>query len=52
MMNFDVDALLKSLPTMGWGMLGIFMVIGIIMLIIWILGKVFPVRKEDNKENK
>ncbi|MBQ6052480.1 MAG: hypothetical protein IJL30_04225 [Clostridia bacterium] len=49
-MIFDVDALLNSLPTMGWGMLGIFMVIGIIMLIIWILGKIFPVKKEDNKD--
>ncbi len=47
---FNVDALLKSLPIMGLGMLGIFIVIGLIMLIIWILGKAFPVKK-DTQDN-
>ena len=47
---FNVDALLESLPIMGLGMLGIFIVIGIIMLIIWILGKAFPAHK-DNKQD-
>lgn len=43
---FNFDALLNSLPIMGLGMLGIFIVIGLIMLIIWILGKAFPEKKE------
>ncbi len=47
---FNFDALLNSLPIMGLGMLGIFIVIGLIMLIIWILGKAFPEKKkkQDN----
>ena len=45
---FDFKALLESLTIMGLGMLGIFIVIGIIMGIIWILGKVFT-EKKDNK---
>lgn len=42
---FDFDALLQSLPIMGFGMLGIFLVIGIIMGIIWILGQIFTDKK-------
>jgi Na+-transporting methylmalonyl-CoA/oxaloacetate decarboxylase gamma subunit len=49
---FNVDALLDSLPIMGLGMLGIFIVIGIIMGIIWILSKVFPVKQNETKESK
>lgn len=45
---FNFGALVASLPIMGLGMLGIFIVIGIIMGIIWVLGKVFT-EKKDNK---
>ena len=45
---FNLDALVESLPIMGLGMLGIFIVIGLIIGIIWVLGKVFT-EKKDNK---
>lgn len=45
-MSFDINALIESLRIMGLGMLGIFIVIGLIMLVIWILGKVFSEKKE------
>ena len=43
---FNFKALLDSLPIMGLGMLGIFIVIGLIMAIIWILGKAFSEKKD------
>jgi len=46
-MNFNVDALIESLKIMGLGMLGIFIVIGLIMLIIWLLGKIFSGKKSS-----
>ena len=36
-----------TVPIMGKGMLGIFIVIGLIMAIIWILGKVFSEKKDN-----
>ncbi len=36
-MNINVDAFLKTLPIMGMGMLGIFIVTGVIILLIIIL---------------
>lgn len=36
-----------SLRVMGFGMLGIFFIIGIIVLLTWVLQKLFPVKKED-----
>ena len=47
---FDIDALLKSLPIMGWGMFGIFMVIGVIMICVAVLTKVFPPESEKEKD--
>ena len=44
---FNFEALVDSLPIMGLGMLGIFIVIGLIMAIIWILGKVFSEKKDN-----
>lgn len=43
-MNFD--AFMISLPIMGKGMLGIFVVIGAIALIVGALGKTFPDKKD------
>ena len=37
--NIDLPNLLESLPIIGWGMLGIFVVIGVILLITVILNK-------------
>lgn len=37
-----------SLRIMGFGMLGIFCIIGIIILMTWILQKLFPVKKEED----
>ena len=42
---FDVSALLESFSIMGLGMAGIFIVIGVIMLAIVVLNKVFPEKK-------
>ncbi len=36
----------QSLRVMGLGMLGIFCIIGIIILMTWILQKLFPVKAE------
>lgn len=38
-MNFDIEAFLSTLPVMGKGMLGIFLVTGIIILSMYILSK-------------
>ena len=37
-MNIDVMAFTESLPIMGWGMLGIFVVTGVIIGVIYLLG--------------
>ncbi len=42
----DFNAFLISLPIMGKGMLGIFVVIGVIALIVAALAKAFPVKKD------
>ncbi len=44
--NFNLPNLLESLPVIGWGMLGIFVVIGIIMVITIALNKI----TENNEE--
>ena len=36
-----VDLLLNVLPIMGWGMLGIFIVTGIIIAVVTLLNKCF-----------
>ena len=46
--KIDVTQNLRdSLRVMGFGMLGIFFIIGIIVLLTWVLQKLFPVKKED-----
>ena len=42
---FNVQALLESLPMMGYGMLGIFIAIFAIILTVAGLGKIFPAKK-------
>ena len=42
---FDVQALLDSLPMMGYGMLGIFIAVAAIILTVVVLGKMFPGKK-------
>lgn len=46
--KFDADAFMKSLPTMGLGMLGIFIVTGVIVLTIGALNFFTNPRKKDN----
>ena len=46
--KFDTDAFMKSLPTMGLGMLGIFIVTGVIVLTIGALNFFTKPRKKDN----
>lgn len=45
----NIDNFLQSLPIMGKGMIGIFIVIGVIMVIVVILGKLFPDKDDDKK---
>ena len=42
---FNVQALLESLAMMGYGMLGIFIAVAVIILTVVVLGKIFPVKK-------
>ncbi|HAG57554.1 MAG: oxaloacetate decarboxylase [Oscillospiraceae bacterium] len=42
---FNLQALLESLPMMGYGMLGIFIAVAVIILAVIILGKIFPAKK-------
>jgi Mg2+/Co2+ transporter CorB len=42
---FDLQALLDSLPMMGYGMLGIFIAVAVIILVVVALCKIFPVKK-------
>lgn len=46
-LSFSPDAFLKSLPMMGKGMLGIFIVIIVIYLVILLFNRVFKPRKKD-----
>jgi len=46
-MNFQL--FLESLPIMGYGMLGIFVVIFVIFGAMKILTKAFPPKKDENK---
>ena len=46
-MNFNIDAFLNSLPMMGKGMLGIFVVTIAIILMIALLNKVTAAKSEE-----
>ncbi len=50
-MNINVDAFLETLPIMGKGMLGIFLVTLTIVISIVILNKVTNINKKDNDDN-
>ncbi len=41
MTNFDI-----ALKIMGLGMLGIFLIVGIIILLTWLLQKLFPAKEK------
>ena len=45
-MFISIEKFLASLPIMGFGMLGIFIVIGVIMVCVAILTKIFPAKKD------
>ena len=47
----DFDAMLKTLPMMVSGMVGIFISIGIIMFGIWVMGSL-SAKKSKKDENK
>ncbi len=53
-MNFDVKAMLDTLPLMGKGMLGIFIVTAIIVASIWVLNKVTSLgeKKKDAEQSE
>ncbi len=44
-LGLKVDEMVDSLDIMGLGMIGIFMSIGLIMFVIWLLNKIFPGKK-------
>ena len=46
-MNLNIDAFLNSLPMMGKGMLGIFVVTIVIILMIALLNKVTAAKSEE-----
>ena len=43
--GINPEAFMDSLPTMGLGMLGIFIVTGIIILVVTLLTKIFTPKK-------
>lgn len=44
-----LDTFLASLPIMGWGMLGIFIVTIVITMVIYLLCKLFPDKSEKGQ---
>ncbi len=54
-LEINFQRFLESLPYVGYGMLGIFLVIGVIILVMTLMIKVensIKAKKEQNKENK
>ncbi len=54
-LEFNVQRFLGSLPYVCYGMLGIFLVIGVIILVMTLMIKVensIKAKKEQNKESK
>lgn len=49
-MHLDLNTLLESLPIMGYGLGGIFIVIIVLIIILVLLNKIFPGSKDDGKE--
>ena len=50
-MNFEPMNFVKNLPYMGWGMLGILIVMGIIIVVTVVLEKVTS-KKEEKKDEQ
>ena len=44
------EAIMKGLEIMGYGMAGIFVAVGIIMVFVWGLGLLDKVSKKEEKE--
>lgn len=42
----------ETLPTMVFGMIGIFIVIGVIILVTYLLNKAFSKKKKDDSDKK
>lgn len=42
----------ETLPTMVFGMIGIFIVIGVIILVTYLLNKIFSRKKKDDSDKK
>ena len=51
-MNFNPANFVSSLPYMGWGMLGILIVMGIIIIVTMILEKITSGKSEEKKDEK
>ena len=47
MLSFDMAEFLQSLEIMGYGMLGIFIVVAVIFAAMKLLTKFFPAKKDD-----
>lgn len=50
-MHIDVTAFLNSLPIMGKGMLGIFVVTLVMILGIYLLNRIFRPKKDKEKKD-
>lgn len=42
----------ETLPTLVFGMIGIFIVIGVVILVTYLLNKAFSKKKKDDSEKK
>ena len=51
-MNFDFNPMgfVENLPYMGIGMLGVFMIVGIIMAATYLIGKISGRKKDEDSE--
>lgn len=50
--SFNAGSWKDSLPVVVFGMVGIFIVIGVIVLLTYLLNKVTSKKKKSDKENK
>lgn len=51
-MNFEPMNFIGSLPYMGWGMLGILIVMGIIIIVTMLLERLTSPKKEEKKDEQ
>lgn len=52
LLAINADSWKDTLPVMGIGMVGIFLVLGFIVLITYGLNKIFSAKKKDNNGDK